>query len=56
MDQVDGILMLDGGVPIRAAGSLVGAPGVSSAPGGGKDESCAAAAVKGLQDRLDLGD
>jgi uncharacterized protein GlcG (DUF336 family) len=56
MDQVDGILVLDGGVPIRAAGSLVGALGVSGAPGGDKDESCAAAAVKGVQDRLDFAD
>jgi uncharacterized protein GlcG (DUF336 family) len=56
MDQVDGLLVLDGGVPIRAADSLVGALGVTGTPGGDKDESCAAAAVKGLQDRLDFVD
>jgi len=56
MDQVDGILVLDGAVPIRAAGSMVGALGVSGAPGGDKDESCAAAAVEGVQARLDFGD
>ncbi|MGA7982222.1 MAG: heme-binding protein [Chromatiaceae bacterium] len=54
MDQVDGILVLDGAVPVRAAGSLVGAIGVSGAPGGDKDEMCALAAIKSVQDRLDF--
>jgi len=34
-------LMLGGGVPIDAAGSLVGAVGVSGAPGGDMDDACA---------------
>jgi uncharacterized protein GlcG (DUF336 family) len=56
MDQVEGILVLEGGVPVRVAGSLVGAIGVSGAPGGDKDETCALAAVKSLEERLDFAD
>ncbi|HKK06394.1 MAG TPA: heme-binding protein [Gammaproteobacteria bacterium] len=54
MNQVDGILLLDGGVAIRAAGSLVGALGVSGAPGGDKDAACARAGIAAVQDRLDF--
>jgi uncharacterized protein GlcG (DUF336 family) len=54
MNQVDGILMLAGGEPIRAAGSLVGAVGVSGAPGGDKDAACAQAAVEAVRERLDF--
>lgn len=52
MDQVHGVLMLRGGLPIRAAGSLVGAVGVSGAPGGDKDEVCAQAGLDAVRDRL----
>ena len=54
MNQVEGILVLDGGVPIRAAGALLGAVGVSGAPGGDKDEACAVAAVAAVQERLEF--
>lgn len=49
-----GILVLEGGLPIRAAGSLVGAVGVSWAPGGERDEPCARDALVKVQERLDL--
>lgn len=54
MNHVNGVLVLEGAVPIRAAGVLLGAVGVSGAPGGDKDEICAAKAVAEVQDRLDL--
>jgi uncharacterized protein GlcG (DUF336 family) len=54
MDHVDGILMLEGGLPIRAAGALLGAVGVSGAPGGDKDEACATAALAAVQERLEF--
>jgi uncharacterized protein GlcG (DUF336 family) len=54
LNHVDGILMMEGGLPIRAGGSLVGAVGVSGAPGGDKDAVCAAAALKKVQERLDF--
>jgi uncharacterized protein GlcG (DUF336 family) len=56
MNHVDGILVLEGGVPIRAAGSLVGAVGVSGAPGGDKDEACALTGVEAVQERLEFAD
>jgi uncharacterized protein GlcG (DUF336 family) len=56
MNHVDGILVLEGGVPIRAAGSLVGAVGVSGAPGGEKDEACALRALETVRERLEFAD
>lgn len=56
MNHVRGILVLEGGVPVRAAGSLVGAVGVSGAPGGENDEACALEAVEAVQERLDFAD
>jgi uncharacterized protein GlcG (DUF336 family) len=56
MNHVRGILVLEGGVPISAGGSLIGALGVSGAPGGDKDEQCALAALKKLNERLEFAD
>jgi len=56
MNHVAGVLVLEGGVPIRVAGSLAGAVGVSGAPGGDKDEACAHAGVAAVQERLDFAD
>ena len=56
MNQVDGILVLAGGLPIRAAGFLVGAVGVSGAPGGERDEVCAQKALESVAERLDFAD
>lgn len=52
--QVSGVLALGGGVPISAAGALVGAVGVSGAPGGQADEDCARAGISTIQDDLDF--
>ena len=54
LNEISGILLLQGGLPIRAGGSLIGAVGVSGAPGGEKDEACAAAGIKLVQERLDF--
>jgi len=54
LNEIPGVLLLQGGLPIRAGGSLVGAVGVSGAPGGDKDETCAAAGIKAVQERLDF--
>ena len=54
MNHVEGVLMLEGGVPVRAAGALIGALGVSGAPGGEKDEACALQAVASVQERLEF--
>ncbi len=54
MNEVAGVLVMPGAVPVRAAGSLLGAVGVSGAPGGDKDEVCARAGVESVQERLDF--
>jgi uncharacterized protein GlcG (DUF336 family) len=54
MNEVDGILVLEGGLPIRAAGALLGAIGVSGAPGGDKDAVCAKAGLDSVLERLEF--
>ncbi|MBB1160407.1 GlcG/HbpS family heme-binding protein [Aquariibacter albus] len=46
------VAALGGGLPIEAGGSLVGAIGVSGAPGGEADEACARAGLKAIEDAL----
>ena len=45
---------IGGGIPIEAGGSLLGAIGVSGAPGGEADEMCAAAGVKAISESLEF--
>lgn len=54
LNEIDGILILDGALPIRVGGALAGAVGVSGAPGGDKDEACAAKALSAVQERLEF--
>lgn len=46
------ILLLAGSVAIRQNGQMVAALGVGGAPGGDKDEACAAAGLARIADRL----
>jgi uncharacterized protein GlcG (DUF336 family) len=48
------VVLLGGGVMIEAAGSLLGAIGVSGAPGGEEDERCAKAGLNAIRDKLDF--
>jgi len=41
-------LMLGGGVPVEAHGNLVGAVGISGAPGGDMDDECARAGIEAV--------
>jgi uncharacterized protein GlcG (DUF336 family) len=52
--NLPGAIVLGGGIAIQAGGSLVGAIGVSGAPGGDADDSCAKAGVAAIQDKLDF--
>ena len=52
--HLPGTALVGGGVMIRAAGELVGAVGVSGAPGGTRDEDCAMKGLEAIQDRLDF--
>ena len=45
-------LMLGGGIPVTADGSMVGAVGVSGAPSGEQDHQCAEAGIAAIEDRL----
>jgi uncharacterized protein GlcG (DUF336 family) len=51
--HIPGVLMLGGGVPVEAAGSTIGAVGVSGATATGDDE-CARAGIEAIQDDLDF--
>jgi uncharacterized protein GlcG (DUF336 family) len=48
------VVMIGGGIVIEAGGSLLGAVGVSGAPGGQEDDACAKAAIEAVQDRLEF--
>lgn len=50
--DIPGVLMLGGGVVVQAAGELIGAIGVSGAPGGSLDEDCALKGIEAIQDDL----
>ena len=56
LNELDGVLLMEGGLPIRVNGGLIGAVGVSGAPGGDKDEACAQAGIEAVQERLDFAD
>ncbi len=51
---VTDVLMLGGGVPVEAAGSLVGAVGVSGAPSGADDDACARAGIEAIVDAIEF--
>lgn len=52
LNHIDGLIVMEGGLPIEAGGSRIGAVGVSGAPGGDIDASCAAEGIEKVEDRL----
>lgn len=56
LNNIDGLIMMRGGVQIASGGSYIGAVGVSGAPGGDKDEACALKALEKFQERLEFAD
>ncbi len=50
------VLFSAGGVPIRAAGPIVGGIGVSGAPSGAVDERCARIGYEAISDDLEMAD
>ncbi len=48
------VAAVGGGLKIEASGSLVGAIGVSGAPGGREDDACAAAGIAAIREDLEL--
>jgi len=49
-----GVAAVGGGMMIEAGGSLLGAIGVSGAPGAREDDACAAAGIAAIRDELEL--
>jgi uncharacterized protein GlcG (DUF336 family) len=49
-----GVVAAGGGLMIEAGGSLLGGIGVSGAPGGKEDDTCAAAGIAAIKDSLEL--
>lgn len=56
LGQIDGFLLLGGGLPIRVGdsrtGEVIGGIGVGGAPGGHLDDACAQAGIDKIKDRL----
>ena len=52
LNHVDGLIVMEGGIPIVAGGFNLGAVGVSGAPGGDKDAACARKALQSLDERI----
>jgi uncharacterized protein GlcG (DUF336 family) len=52
--DITGALMLGGGIPVEAAGSIVGGIGVSGAPTGEADEACARAGLEAVVSRIEF--
>lgn len=50
--QIPGTVWAAGGVPIKVGNEVIGAVGVSGAPGGEKDEACANAGIAKVADAL----
>jgi uncharacterized protein GlcG (DUF336 family) len=48
------VLAAAGGQPIEAGGALLGAIGVSGAPGGEADDACAAAGIKAIAEAIEF--
>ena len=49
-----GVAAVGGGMMIEAGGSLLGAIGVSGAPGGKEDDLCAAAGIEAIREDIEL--
>lgn len=56
LNHIEGLIVMQGGLTISSGGIIIGAVGVSGAPGGDKDEACAAAALKKMVERLEFAD
>jgi uncharacterized protein GlcG (DUF336 family) len=50
--HLTGVIALQGALPIKFGDSVIGAVGVSGAPGGEKDEACAKAGIDKVADQL----
>ncbi len=54
LNHIDGLVVMEGGIKIVSGGYNIGAVGVSGAPGGDKDASCAKKALEKLNERIEF--
>ena len=54
LNHISGIIIMDGGLPIRAGGQLIGAVGVSGAPTGKIDADCSQKGIDAVNERLEF--
>ena len=54
LNHMDDLIIMQGALPIEMSGSRIGVIGVSGAPGGEIDESCAQAALDKVSERLEF--
>lgn len=52
--QLPGVAAIGGGMMIEASGSLLGAIGVSGAPGGEADDKCATAGIAAIREEIEF--
>jgi uncharacterized protein GlcG (DUF336 family) len=52
--QLPGVAAVGGGLTLVAGGALLGAIGVSGAPGGKEDDACAAAGIAAIRDDIEF--
>ena len=52
--EIPNVVAVGGGVLIQAGGALLGAIGVSGAPGGDADQACARAGIAAIRDDIEL--
>lgn len=52
MREIEGFLVLSGGIPIKSGESVVGAIGVSGSPGPDNDDKCAGAGISTIAGKL----
>ncbi|HVN45568.1 MAG TPA: heme-binding protein [Steroidobacteraceae bacterium] len=52
MREIDGFLVLSGGIPIKSGETVVGAIGVSGSPGPDNDDKCAGAGIASIAGKL----
>jgi uncharacterized protein GlcG (DUF336 family) len=53
--MIENALMIGGGVPVEAAGKIVGGIGISGAPSGVEDDRCARSGIDSIREKLELG-
>jgi uncharacterized protein GlcG (DUF336 family) len=52
--HLPGVAAVGGGLMVEAGGTLLGAIGVSGAPGGKEDDACAAAGIAAIRDDIEF--